>query len=500
MNRRLRQLIAAIASLSLITSVFGGYPVQVARALQPPPGGAVLRLVGPAEPVTAGDSFGVDVYLDLRGTSELAGGADFSLVFDPSIIQYDERFDQGLFFSYVVSWDNSRGTLSGISYVEAEFIGEQMIYDNWMSDGEFNLITIYFRVQSTAPDTTTRIDFAETGNKVENPNLEDILSGTVGLAVEILGVIVEPTVLSGTWETAAHPFDFTGSSGSLASLSEFDAVFEYDCSSGPGTSIALCMSGVDFEVQFMDDAGNPLLSSWHAIMPQMDLSQDQVITDVLEDIRQVKFKINLWTNDYDSAIQPSVSEIRLAYTVNIAEEEEEEEIDTTPPINITLTILIEERPEHEAPGQHYIAQPEFILRLYQGLKQTGSDKTFLTDANNQATIAIEDGIVEVGKSYTPYVRTTRHLWAAGEPFEVVVGVGSYSVIFTDKLLAGDIVRDDVQGQKQSQINSLDFSQAVENYGPSSDFLLGDFNNDGTINTADLQYILNNWFEIFELPQ
>jgi len=491
MNRRLKQLVAAIASLSLVISVFGGYPVQTARAQEPAPGGAILRLVGPTEPVIAGESFGVDVYLDLRETSELAGGADFSLVFDPSIIQYDERFDQGLFFSGVASWDNSQGTLLGFSYVEAEFIGDRMIYDNWMSDGEFNLITIYFRVQPTAPDTTTHIDFAEIGNVVGNPEMENILSETVGLAVEILGIMVEPVVLSGTWETADLPFDLAD--GSLASLGVFDAVFEYDCSSGPGTSIALCMSGVDFEVQFMDDAGNPLLSGWHAIMPQMDLSQDQAVMDILESIRQVKFRITLWTNDYDGAIQPSVSEIRLAYTVDIAE------IDITPPINITLTIPIEERPEHEVPGQHYIAQPEFVLRLYQRLEQAGSDKTFLTDANNQATIAIEDGVVEVGKSYAPYVRTTRHLWAVGEPFEVVAGISSYPVVFTDKLLAGDIIRDDVQGRKQSQINSLDFSQALENYGPSSDFLLGDFNNDGAINTTDLQYILSNWFKIFELP-
>ncbi len=486
MNERLKQLVVAIASLSLMASVFGSYPVQVARAQEPTPGGVALRLLGPGMPVTAGENFDVSLYLDL-GTEE-AGGADFSLTFDPAYVQAT-GFD-GIFFFSDAGWDNEAGTINGFTYIE---IHDPDIVTGLTGDNPL-LGSFHFYALENAPDTTTYIDFAETGNVVADPIGENILSNTVKATIEILNNTPEPIVLSGTWETAAHPFDLAGGAGSLVSLGEFDATFEYDCSpSGPGMGIALCMSGVDFEIQFLDSAGNPLLSGWHPVYPQMDLSQDQAVMNILGDIRQVKFRITLWTNDYDGAIQPSVSEIRLAYTIDIAE------IDITPPINITLTIPIEERPEHEVPGQHYTAQPEFTLRLYQGLEQIGSDKTFLTDASNQATIAIEDGIVEVGKSYTPYVRTTRHLWVVGEPFEVVAGVDSYSVIFADKLLAGDIVRDDVQGQNQSQINSLDFSRALENYGPSSDFLLGDFNNDGAINTTDLQYILNNWFKIFELP-
>jgi len=148
-------------------------------------------------------------------------------------------------------------------------------------------------------------------------------------------------------------------------------------------------------------------------------------------------------------------------------------------------------------------QPEFTLRLYLSTETDAENYTLeesaiLADAfdDETSTTTLSLGLtfeqVVDGTTYSPYLRTNRHLWAeANDTITFDASTLSYDVIFPE-LIAGDINTDNL-------INSIDFTRATQDFYKAIENLLPDFNNDGDVTTTDLGYIFGSWFVEGELP-
>ncbi|MDD5605903.1 MAG: hypothetical protein PHR51_01050 [Patescibacteria group bacterium] len=161
-----------------------------------------------------------------------------------------------------------------------------------------------------------------------------------------------------------------------------------------------------------------------------------------------------------------------------------------PAITINLTVPVEGETTYKA------NTPTFLLRLYSGLQKIFED-TFYTNQSHQAAVEIDAGVVSIGETYTPLVRSTRHLWAKGPEFTVTSGKTAYTVTFTTPLLTGDLHRDaDTSEHFISRISGMDLDILLGDYGEEKSGLLSDLDNNSVVNGMDLDYILKNWDKMF----
>lgn len=161
-----------------------------------------------------------------------------------------------------------------------------------------------------------------------------------------------------------------------------------------------------------------------------------------------------------------------------------------PAINIAVTAPVE--------GGRSNDLPLFTFRLYENNE---TDKTAYTfqetniepsgfDSSDKISIELDQGIVQDGVTYVGYMRTNRHLWARSQETLTVdttsAGHPTYTMAFP-RLVAGNI--SPVSNLNDDIINSLDYGHLVQEWSRVFTTILGDFNNDGVVNSSDLTAIL-----------
>ncbi|OGB74066.1 hypothetical protein A2V68_02445 [candidate division Kazan bacterium RBG_13_50_9] len=154
-----------------------------------------------------------------------------------------------------------------------------------------------------------------------------------------------------------------------------------------------------------------------------------------------------------------------------------------------------------AEGGRSSSMPIFIFRLYEKGTTSRTAYTFSTDfapskfsSGDNVRIAIGEGVVKNATTYVGYARTNRHLWSrATSPTGGEIAINSsgathpnYSLTFP-RLSAGNIAP--LSNLNDDIINSLDYTLFLQEWSKLASTILGDFNNDGLVNAADLSGIL-----------
>ncbi len=157
-------------------------------------------------------------------------------------------------------------------------------------------------------------------------------------------------------------------------------------------------------------------------------------------------------------------------------------------VTLNLTIPVEETsPDNFTAPEH----PLFTLRLY----NTTTGAKVYENLNFHGTISADETqytkVITATRTeipadtYSVFVRSDRHLWSKFADTLTINGDNNaYGVTFPI-LKAGNVSVD-------NKINMVDFDAIAAHYGETVANLLGDLNNDGTVNMADLNWIINNF--------
>lgn len=162
-------------------------------------------------------------------------------------------------------------------------------------------------------------------------------------------------------------------------------------------------------------------------------------------------------------------------------------LDASTAITLDLTIPVEET----APANFAtLTRPRFTLRLYNGLtkayEKTSIAGTAINATKTEYTAAVTATRAELPNgTYSAYIRSDRHLWSRF-PSLLVIDTASdlYGLTFP-ALKVGNV-------DENNKINMIDFNAISPDYGKDIANLLGDLNNDGTVNIADLNWIITNF--------
>ncbi|MBN2585196.1 hypothetical protein JXA59_00910, partial [Patescibacteria group bacterium] len=150
------------------------------------------------------------------------------------------------------------------------------------------------------------------------------------------------------------------------------------------------------------------------------------------------------------------------------------------------------------------SEPRFYFRLYPYGAATRNAWVYQNTTINpsdfngdQITMEVPEGLVADGQRYLGYIRSTRHLWKkSSTDFTVDTAATTQTYVLTfPTLAAGNIgpTPDATEFLDDDMINSLDYTQLVQEWVRIFTTLIGDFNEDGTVNSTDLPFIYGtNW--------
>lgn len=151
-------------------------------------------------------------------------------------------------------------------------------------------------------------------------------------------------------------------------------------------------------------------------------------------------------------------------------------------LTLTLTIPV----EGGKPTDTTLLHPRFSVKIYDSTTGQLARTGLATDAQNRLTIVATRAELP-SKTYTIYARSDRHLWSKSTvPATLVIDdtTAVYNITFPT-LKAGDL-----DANNKVNNNDLNIDDTWSKYSQMIPGLLGDFNNDGKINMADLSFIVN----------
>jgi hypothetical protein len=196
----------------------------------------------------------------------------------------------------------------------------------------------------------------------------------------------------------------------------------------------------------------------------------------------------------------------LTHSLTTGSLEIDDQAPEQPAITISATVPME--------TERTTTYPQFVFRLYPDNATSRIARVYQKTSilpsefndQDQVTIEVPEGLVEHDQKYVGYIKSTRHLWAKSTndfTVDAFATTQSYALTFPT-LVAGNVgpTPDASEFLEDDQINVLDWTTWLMELAGAWATRYADFNNDGAVNTADINYILGDngakWFKSGDL--